>query len=154
MSVPSVFGGLVGNWTGFNRLFTPWMPVKIHQSESAASISLITRESVLCIKYTWAYAGKEQDGIMLISREGDRSNEVKMTWTDSWHSPGIFMICSGSHNLEDSISVGGHYAYPGHPDWGWETEIIAEDDSFKFTMHNVPPDGPPELAVESEFRRN
>jgi hypothetical protein len=47
----------------------------------------------------------------------------------------------------------GYYSVPNNPDWGWRSEIIPGEDSFRYAMFNVSPEGIEEIAVETDFAR-
>ena len=51
------------------------------------------------------------------------------------------------------INLMGHYSVPGHPDWGWRTEIVPGEESFKYLMFNISPEGEEDWAVETVFER-
>jgi hypothetical protein len=153
MSVPEAFAKLVGNWKGFNRLYVPWMEPPVRETDSTAVLSLKTQDKVLCIEYTWVYDDKPQDGIMLLAQNA-KSNEVTMILTDSWHMGHAFLECKGTVDEAGKINVKGYYSVPDHPDWGWRTEFTPGDESFRFDMYNVSPEGEETIAVESEFTRS
>lgn len=153
MSVPAALEKLAGNWKGSNRLHTPWMPNALHESDSTAAVSLITGGKALLIQYTWAFDGNPEDGIMLISKESEASDGIVMIYTDSWHLGHVFMRCEGTVDADGNVNVKGHYAVPDNPDWGWRTEILPGDDTFRFIVYNVTPEGEEDLAVEGDFTR-
>jgi hypothetical protein len=153
MSVPVALAKLAGSWTGSNRLHVPWMPEPVKDSESTASVSLITQGKALCIRYTWIYDGQPQDGIMLLSSEGEGSGGIVMIYTDSWHLGNVFMRCEGTVDDRGTVNVKGYYTVPEHPDWGWQTGIFPGENEFRFVVYNVSPEGEETLAVEAEFTR-
>jgi hypothetical protein len=151
MSIPENFNKLAGNWSGTNRLHTPWIEENpISESESDCSIETVALSKFLKIEYTLSYEEKPQAGMLIVGTEND---SVKAVWIDSWHNGDKFMSNEGTFE-ENSIKVKGFYAVPDHPDWGWITEIAFEnEDSFKIIMHNVTPVGEKSLAVEADYKR-
>ena len=106
----------------------------------------------LSIEYTWSYEGEVQEGLLIVGCDSD-SDAVQAVWTDSWHSKNVLMLCNGTVNSDGGISVMGHYSVPEHPDWGWRTEIIPNEDGFRYAMYNVSPEGAEDIAVETDFVR-
>jgi hypothetical protein len=153
MSVDNKLSNLVGSWKGTNRLHTPWLPVKLQKSESAAVVRSKMNGQFLSIEYTWAFEGDEQEGMLVVGCDS-KSDAVQAVWTDSWHSKDILMLCNGTMGDDGVLSVTGQYSVPENPDWGWRTEIIPGDETFRYVMYNVSPDGVEDLAVETEFSRD
>ena len=143
---------LVGDWKGTNRLHTTWMPVKLHESNSTASVRSRMNGQFLTIEYTWAYEGSAEEGMLILGCD-PHSDAVQAVWTDSWHSKDILMLCNGEIDGDGKISVFGTYAVPDYPDWGWRTEITPGDNEFRYAMYNVTPEGEEEIAVETDFTR-
>jgi hypothetical protein len=152
MSVPESLASLCGDWKGKNRLNLAWLPDPIRESDSKASVSLRSNRQCLEIAYTWAYEGEPHEGLIILCGNG-RTDSMNAVWTDSWHSANVLMLCGGTVDKNGRLNVMGHYGVPDHPDWGWRTEIIANDSSFKYFMFNISPEGIEEWAVESEFTR-
>ena len=144
--------GLVGEWRGTNRLHTPWMPEPLHESESKANVHSKMNDQFLTIEYSWSYQGEPQEGMLILGCD-PKSDAVQAVWTDSWHSKNTLILCNGSIGEDGTVSVTGSYSVPDNPDWGWRTEIIPNDDSFRYAMFNISPDGEEEIAVETEFTR-
>lgn len=152
MSLDQKLTGLVGAWKGTNRLHTTWMPVKLHESDSTALVRSKMNGQFLTIEYTWEFEAEPQEGLLILGCD-PHSDAVQAVWTDSWHSKDILMLCNGTMDGDGRISVFGTYAVPEHPDWGWRTEIIPGEDSFRYAMYNVTPEGEEEIAVETDFTR-
>ena len=152
MSAPESLKNLVGSWSGKNRLWlSPKDPVR--ESDSTATVALITHGKFITIAYTWSYEGRQQDGLLLLGCEKNE-NVVNAVWIDSWHMSDKFMVCEGDTDHKGVISVKGSYSAPPGPDWGWRTVIDPKDgSSFQIIMDNVTPDGTEELAVEGTYRR-
>ena len=151
MSLDPKLAGLVGEWKGTNRLHTTWMPVKLHESDSTASVRSKMNGQFLTVEYTWTYESKKEEGLLILGCD-PRSDAVQAVWTDSWHSKDTLMLCNGTIDGDGKISFFGTYATaPGQPDWGWRTEITPGENSFRYAMYNVTPEGEEEIAVETEF---
>jgi len=153
MSLDQKLSGLVGEWKGTNRLHTTWMPVKLHKSDSSAAVRSKMNEQFLTIEYAWAFEGEKQEGLLILGCDS-KSDAVQAVWTDSWHSKDTLMLCNGTIDNDGRISVVGSYAVPEHPDWGWRTEIIPGENSFRYAMYNITPEGEEEIAVETDFTRS
>ena len=152
MAVPAQIAALIGTWRGTNHLWlSPGEPVR--KSESRAEITTVAQEQFADIRYTWADKGKPQEGRLIIGQETEHEI-VRAVWLDSWHMMDKFMICEGSIMAEGTVSVKGSYAAPPGPDWGWQIDIEPqENDSFRFAMHNISPEGEKMLAVEVIYSR-
>ena len=79
------------------------------------------------------------------------SGIVNATWTDSWHMAHQLMRCEGELVEDGSVSLKGNYKVDGHPDWGWRTQIVPGEDTLRYLMYNVSPEGEEEIAVEMDF---
>jgi hypothetical protein len=151
MSINKDFAKFNGNWKGTNKLYLSWLPEPLKESDSLMTVSLKANGQFVQFDYTWSYEGEPQEGLLVLGCD-DKSNAVQTVWTDSWHSRHAFMVSDGTAN-DGIVSVKGFYKVAGHPDWGWRTDIIPADDSFKVIMYNVSPDGVEELAIETEYQR-
>jgi hypothetical protein len=152
MKIDQKLSNLIGTWKGTNRLHTPWMPTKIHESESTALVRSKMNGQFLSIEYTWSYEGETQEGMFVIGCDPN-SGEAEAVWTDSWHSKNVLMVCNGTVDDSGLISVKGRYTVPENPDWGWRTDILPAQGTFRYVMYNVTPEGVEDLAVETEFTR-
>ena len=143
-------GQYVGSWAGTNKLYLSWLPDPLRQSESELTVSLKANSQFASFEYTWAYEGKQQEGLILLGLD-KKSDAVQTVWTDSWHSSHTMVLSDGKVAEDGSISVKGYYKVEGHPDWGWRTDIIPGGETLRIVMYNVSPDGDEELAVETDF---
>jgi hypothetical protein len=128
------------------------MPVPLLESDSTATVRTKMNGQFLSIEYTWLYEGRAQEGMLVLGCD-PKSEAVQAVWTDSWHSKDVLMLCNGSRDAAGRISIMGYYAVPENPDWGWRTEILPGNDSFRYAMYNVTPEGSEQLAVETDFER-
>ena len=152
MSVHEKLAGLAGNWTGTNKLYLPWLPGGLWESGSTSRVSLKVDGQFIGFEYTWSYEGKPHEGMLILGCDG-KSDAVQAVWTDSWHNSDTLMLCDGTIDDNGKIDIKGYYAVPDHPDWGWRTEIIPGETSYRYVMYNVTPEGKEELAVETDFER-
>ncbi|HMS08884.1 MAG TPA: DUF1579 family protein [Pyrinomonadaceae bacterium] len=152
MTIQDVFSSLVGEWKGTNRLNLSFLPDPIFESPSTAKAIKRMNGQCLEIAYTWVYEGEQHEGVILITGSG-KDNSVSAFWTDSWHSKYVLMECKGTISDEGVLNMMGHYTVPGHPAWGWRTEIVPGEESFKYLMFNVSPEGEEDWAVETVFER-
>lgn len=152
MSANEDFARFVGSWKGTNKLHVSWMPEPLKESDSTLTVSLKANGQFIAFDYTWAYEGEPQEGIILLGCD-TKSNAVQTVWTDSWHSRHTFILSDGKVADDGTVSVKGYYKVPDHPDWGWRTVIIPQNDLIKIAMYNVSPEGVEEPAVETDFSR-
>ena len=150
MSIPTNMSSLLGNWAGLNHLWlTPAESARL--SDTTATITFTAQGKFLSIRYTWAYEGQPQDGLLLVGREAQQ-NLFKSVWIDSWHTQDSFMLCQGSLDSQGSLSLLGSYPAPPGPDWGWRIVIGPGDsNSLLITMLNISPDGMEHRAVEALY---
>jgi len=106
--------------------------------------------SFIALEYTWAFEGKAQDGLLLISREAEKKR-WRAAWLDSWHMRSTLMDCVGelASAGEEAVDVLGEYEVVDQPSWGWRTRVELRDQTLVLSMWNVSPAGAQELAVES-----
>ncbi len=152
MSVNEDFAKFTGDWKGTNNIYLSWLPDPIKPSNGLMNISMKARGQFVQFDYTWEYEGEPQEGLIVLGCDTE-SNAVQVVWTDSWHSRHTFMVSDGAVDESGSVSVKGYYKVPGHPDWGWRTDIIPADDSIKIVMYNVSPEGLEDIAVDTEYKR-
>ena len=150
MTVPNVLYPLVGNWTGFTRLWlSPDEPAR--ESETTAYIGLIAEGKFLTFRYTWIYEEQPQEGFLLIGQERPE-DLVQAVWVDSWHMGDKYMLCQGRLDLQGGLSVQGSYAAPSGPDWSWRIIFEpGEGDMLRLVMVNIDPGGREMLAVEGKY---
>lgn len=152
MSIPEKLSAMTGEWKGTNILHTPWMPNPLHKSESTMLVSEQIMGQFISFEYTWSYEEKPQEGNIFVGWD-EKTNAVNAVWADSWHSAHVLMNCEGSISPDGALMMKGYYAVEGHPDWGWRTDIIPGNETFKLVMYNVSPEGQEDLAVETEYKR-
>lgn len=128
------------------------MPDPIKECSSTATVATRVNGQCLEIAYSWEYEGEAQEGLIVLCGNG-MSDSIKAFWTDSWHSKNVIMPCDGTVSSTGSVNLKGSYSVPNYPDWGWRTEIIPGENSFKYLMFNVSPEGVEEWAVEMDFTR-
>jgi Protein of unknown function (DUF1579) len=141
-----------GNWQGTSQLQDPHTNAP-EDSHSTLTITSILKGRFIRIDYTWAYQGIPEEGMLLIGYE-EKTNTITANWADTWHQ-NTLMICQGTSEENDSISVKGSYAAPPGPNWGWRIAIQWPDkQSFRMVMYNSTPEGQEELAVDAKYIRN
>ena len=152
MNTRSQLGKLVGEWSGTNRLWlTPTDPAR--ESKTSGTIALAAGTGFVTINYKWEYDGKPQDGLLIVRNAAEPSPE-DMSWIDSFHTGGKFMMFRGEEDREGRIAALTSYAAPPGPDWGWRIVVEAENaDRVRIIMYNITPDGDEALAVEIDCSR-
>jgi hypothetical protein len=152
MSVLANLAELKGQWTGTNQLWlTPEQPARV--SEATATVAEAGQGRFVTLNYTWVDKGKPQDGLLVIGYEQSRAKVIAF-WLDSWHMSDAIMSCEGTVDEDGAVEVGGFYAAPSGPDWGWTIRVEPTGDTFRLLMHNVSPEGESALAVEAVFARS
>ena len=152
MSINEKLAALAGKWKGTNRLFLSPHDDSIKESASSAAVTTKANGQFLAIEYTWSFEDGPQEGLLVLGGDA-KSDAAQLVWTDSWHMSHKFMVCDGVVTPDGVADVKGYYAVDGHPDWGWRTQIIPGETSFKLIMFNVSPEGEEALAVETEYLR-
>lgn len=152
MGIPKNLAAIEGSWSGTNRLYLgDWAPENpILDSDATAQVRTRCGGQFLEISYTWSYKGEPKEGVILLGTE-PKSGHVSASWTDSFHLAHQLMKCEGRETEAGGIDVKGNYKVEGYPDWGWRTEIVPKDESFRYLMYNVSPAGDEEIAVEMEL---
>lgn len=151
MAISVALAALVGRWTGDN---TVWLEPGTDplRSSASAEVSLAAEGQVLCLRYRWAEGGKPQSGILVLGGNAALTTWAG-SWTDSWHYAHQLMGLRGTGD-GNSASVGGTYAAPPGPDWGWRLALEAGGvDNCVLRMYNRPPDEEEALVVEMRLTR-
>ena len=153
MSIPQGFEQLTGEWRGTNRLWLGLPDESAKESESTATVSFEAKENFLSIRYRWAFEGEDQEGLLIFGGEKE-SETINASWIDSWHQSEDFLRCKGKLESNGILNVKGFYTVSEYSDWSWRTFVeIENENSFKFVMYNVSPEGKEDLAVESVYRK-
>lgn len=152
MSIPGTLATIEGSWSGTNRLHLgDWAPENpVLESDATAVVRKRSGGQFLEISYTWTYKAEPKEGLILLGSE-PKTGAVNAVWTDSWHLAHQLMKCVGEETEEGGVNVKGFYKVEGHPEWGWRTEILPGDNSFRYLMYNVSPEGEESIAVEMEL---
>ncbi len=150
MTIPTQLAGLTGHWLGTSQLWlSPDDPAR--ESESTLVVAPAAQDRFLTFRYTWSDEGAPQDGLLLLSQDGDA---VDAAWIDSWHMANKIMSLNGAVDAAGGVMLHGSYAAPPGPDWGWRIELTSTpDDTCELRMYNVTPDGEAFLAVEAVYMR-
>jgi hypothetical protein len=136
MTVSEALGGLVGEWSGVNRLrIMPTDPFR--DSASRAMVTLPGQGQFVSIAYTWAEAGEPQDGLILIG-DGSAPREVSAIWLDAWHQHPQWMTCHGAIDETGVVRIAGTYG--DEPEaWGWRIAVDSDNGALRIVMANLPP---------------
>ncbi|WP_046468363.1 DUF1579 family protein [Allosalinactinospora lopnorensis] len=147
MDVRKSLRGIVGDWTGMNRL--RMMPDDPYgESRASATVSLGAKGGVATIAYTWAYEGELQEGLLVIGN-GAQPKEVVAVWADSWHQGPQWMECRGTIGEDGVLSVEGSYA----EDAGWRIRVDpGAPEQLRLAMDNIMP-GTDYQVVEAVYSR-
>ncbi len=136
MSVLDKFLAFSGYWQGTNSLWlSPQEPAR--ESSTTLSLAPAVNQKFIEIKYTWAYDGNPQEGILFIGYETERQMATAV-WADSWHMGEKFMLCQGDIKENGSIDLRGFYQVSTGPDWGWRIVITPESENvLNLVMYNI-----------------
>lgn len=141
-----------GEWRGTSTLQDPERGIA-ERSDSRLSVVPVLGGRFVRLDYTWAYRGEPQEGSVLVGCEPD-GGVASAHWIDTWHMGRKAMACAGEFR-DGVLVVRGTYRVPGHPDWGWRTDVDTRAaDSLAITMYNVSPDGEEYLAVTAQYARD
>lgn len=140
-----------GEWRGSSVLEDPERGIA-DRSESRLRVASVLDGRFVRLDYSWAYRDEPQEGSLLVGFDPG-GDAVSAHWIDSWHLGRTAMTCAGEVRA-DVLVVRGTYRVPGHPDWGWRTDVDPRAaDALAITMYNVSPDGQEYLAVTAEYVR-
>ncbi|GAA3722958.1 hypothetical protein HDA32_000771 [Spinactinospora alkalitolerans] len=147
MDVKESLSGLVGDWTGTNRL--RMMPGDAYgESAASATVSFGAKGSLATIAYTWAYQGGPHEGLLVIGN-GGKPDELVAVWADSWHQGPQWMECRGAIGADGVLNVRGSYA----EDAGWRIRVDPNDPAhLRLAMDNIMP-GADYQVVEAIYSR-
>ena len=150
MKSTSQFANMPGNYSGENQL---WHEKDIYESKTSAQAKFIGQGQYLSIAYTWEIEDDPQEGL-LIFPETINKTPARSIWIDSWHMRNQIMLCDGTKDDHNLISLLGAYPAPSGPDWGWRIEIEPpEGNTLVIRMINISPEGQETLAVLAQYRR-
>ena len=151
MKISTLHNHLVGAWTGTMTLYTNWLPVKEHPSESHLVVAPAAGGNFLCFSYSWSYEDEPKEGLLLLGNEND-ADSVTASWIDSWHQNGKILQLTGDAN-DGLIKVHGTFPAPPDPDWGWRIEVSVDDGAPRIAMFVISPKGEEDPAVDTKYRR-
>ena len=152
MKLSRLHDRLLGDWSGEKSLWFDPKAAPHTVSPCTLSIASEAMGKFLSLRYRWSFEGQAQAGLLLVGNDNPDA-EVSASWVDSFHSGSAIMHCHGSASAE-GFSVLGHYAAPPGPDWGWSLSLrLDEADRLELLMHNIEPEGQPELAVRIHWQR-
>lgn len=142
---------LIGEWRGAKQLYLEPPPAAAVSSPSALSVVPVAGENFLRLDYDWVFEDEAQSGVLLLG--ADEENAASAGWVDSFHMSKKIMSCTGTASA-DSIELGGTYAAPPGPDWGWRIAVRSVSaDACQIVMHNIWPEGQVDLAVQIDYTR-
>jgi len=153
MAIPKSWSDRLGSWKGTYKLRQSWLaPDKqIQESASALHLDSDARRTYATIVYHWTADGVAQEGTMLITY-ASKAKRLEIGWADSWHQSTAIFHAKGEEAADGSFLCKGSYTAGGQT-WGWTISIAFVGEELRIKMDNVPPDGKPDWAVDSVYRR-
>lgn len=145
---------LAGSWSGVAKTYLdPTQPPLEARWEGRVASVLGGR--FVRFDYRSEVQGTPSAGELLIAFEsGERL--WRTTWIDSFHTGSAILVSTGEGG-EGAAPVnvrGSYFAAPGHPHWGWRTELHDSDPAqLVIRMFNVSPQGQEDLGVDIVLRR-
>ncbi len=143
---------LAGDWTGISK--TWFEPNKMaDESPISATFQLELEGRFAVFEYHGTLCGDPLHGKLTIGYNDPR-NRVETAWIDGFHM-GNGILFSVGDVMPDGFSVLGSYPTgEGSPDWGWRTQLVAQDsDHLTLRSFNIPPDGQEVLGIETVITR-
>jgi len=145
---------LVGGWSGSARTFLdPSKPPLEERWEGRMALVLGGR--FLRFAYRSQLLGSPLAGELSLAYEAGEGL-WRSSWMDSFHTGTALLVSVGEGGAAaQPLSVrGSYFAAPGHPHWGWRTELHdGEAGSLTLRMYNVAPEGQEDLGVEVVLKR-
>jgi hypothetical protein len=145
---------LAGDWKGHARTFIePGKPPM--EAAWEGRMARVLGGRFLRFEYRSALFDAPLAGELLIAYE---SGEAlwRMSWADSFHTGTAILVSVGDGSPDaQPVSVrGSYFAAPGHPHWGWRTELHdGEAGALTLRMYNISPEGQEDLGVEVVLKR-
>ncbi|MBB6053738.1 DUF1579 family protein [Armatimonas rosea] len=144
---------MIGAWVGTNLLNLSWLPNPQYLSDATLTVARVAGGNFFEVAYTWSHEEIPHSGRMLISVNPGNS-KAQVAWCDSWHQSVGLMLCDGTVDDTETLTVLGTYGAPPGPDWGWRITLgQPTDETLELVMVNIPPGGPDDLAVRATFTR-
>jgi hypothetical protein len=145
---------LVGTWSGVAKTYLdPTQPPVEAKWEGRMAPVLGGR--FVRFEYRSDVQGTPIAGELLIAYES-AEGLWRTSWIDSFHTGTAILLSTGTGGPDAKpVNVSGRYfAAPGHPHWGWRTELHdTEPAQLRLAMFNVSPEGQEDLGVDIVLRR-
>lgn len=140
-----------GLWQGTARLWLdPAQPAA--ESPIVAAINAAAGGGYLVIAYEWSHQGTPHDGVLSVRLRTEPA-PIAMTWVDSFHQGGCWMLLA-PEEAGGVLAGRGSYAAPPGPDWGWRIMVsMPAPDALCIEMENIWPEGRVDRAVEFVLAR-
>lgn len=145
---------LAGSWSGRARTYLdPAKPPL--EAPWEGRIALVLGGRFARFEYRSRVGDAPHAGELLLAYEVGEA-QWRTAWIDSFHtSPAILVsVGKGAQDAQPVSVFGTYFAAPGHPHWGWRTEVDdREPGALRVRMFNVTPEGEEALGVDLELRR-
>lgn len=145
---------LAGSWSGVAKTYLdPTKPPL--EARWEGRMGLVLGGRFVRFEYRSELQGTPLAGELLVAFESGEQL-WRTTWVDSFHTGTAILVSTGSGGAGAApVSlVGSYFAAPGHPHWGWRTELDdREREQLLIRMFNVSPEGQEDLGVDIVLRR-
>ena len=133
-----------GDWVGTSTLQDPHAGIA---EESPSTLAITPVRDGVRLDYTWSYRGERRRGsVHFVAKDG----AVVAPWTDTWHTGGKPMSCSGP--LGDTISVRVVSPLPRGRTGGGGSTSFSTARTCRRDVERLA-DGQEEMAVEAVYTR-
>jgi hypothetical protein len=145
-------GRWVGEWRGVARTYLDPSKPPLEAPWEGHIASLLGGRFVR-FTYRSSIEGTPLAGELLIAWESGEKL-WRTSWVDSFHTGSAILSSVGQLEAQALDVRGSYFAAPGHPHWGWRTELDdGKDGTLTLRMYNISPEGQEDLGVEVRLTR-
>jgi Protein of unknown function (DUF1579) len=145
---------LVGSWEGLAKTYLDPSKPPV-EARWEGRIESVLGGRFVRFGYRSELQGSPLAGELLVAFESGEKL-WRTSWVDSFHTGTAILVSTGEGGAGAvPISLtGSYFAAPGHPHWGWRTELDdREPERLHLRMYNVSPEGQEDLGVDLVLRR-
>lgn len=145
---------LVGGWSGLARTYLDPSKPPLEARWDGELTSVLGGRFVR-LTYRSELEGAPLAGELLVAFESGEGL-WRTSWVDSFHTGTAILMSTGQGGAAAApiCVTGSYFAAPGHPHWGWRTELDdRHPERLHLRMFNVSPEGQEDLGVDIALRR-